>query len=54
MVPILLKNIFQVLDLVTEFLYPVLWKLCKNYRREDEGILVETFQMGAFQKVSFL
>ncbi|XXG51211.1 hypothetical protein AAC387_Pa02g5035 [Persea americana] len=50
-VPVLVKKILRVSDLATEFTISALWKLCGNYRGEDGGILVESLQVGAFQKV---
>lgn len=49
--PILVRKILRVSVLATEFAVSCLSKLCKNYRGEDGGILVEALQMGAFQKV---
>ncbi|XP_077234509.1 ARM repeat superfamily protein [Tasmannia lanceolata] len=53
-IPVLVKKIFRVSDLATEFAVSILWKLCKNYNGEDGGILVEGLQVGAFQKVLLL
>lgn len=49
--PVLVRKILRVSDLATEYAVSCLSKLCKNYRGEDGGILVEALQMGAFQKV---
>ncbi|XP_077230592.1 U-box domain-containing protein 20-like [Tasmannia lanceolata] len=52
--PVLVKKIFRVSELATEFAISILWKLCKNYKGEEGGILVEALQVGAFQKVLLL
>ncbi|XP_073007750.1 U-box domain-containing protein 21-like [Typha latifolia] len=62
MVPILVKKMFRVSDMATEFAVSALWKLCKNGEKEEleerreagEGCLVEALQVGAFQKLLLL
>lgn len=54
-VPVLVKKMFRVSDMATEFAVLALWKLCKNYKQErEEGCLVEALQVGAFQKLLLL
>ncbi|XP_058079619.1 U-box domain-containing protein 21 [Magnolia sinica] len=53
-VPILVKKIFRVSNMATEFAVSVLWKLSKNCKEEDGGILVEGLLVGAFQKILLL
>ncbi|XP_008798516.1 U-box domain-containing protein 21-like [Phoenix dactylifera] len=59
--PVLVKKMFRVSDMATEFVVSALWKLCKNYNEEEaeEGgrrgeSLVEALQVGAFQKLLLL
>ncbi|KAG9443936.1 hypothetical protein H6P81_015276 [Aristolochia fimbriata] len=52
-IPLLVKKMFRVSDLATEFVVSTLWKLGKNSRR-DGGVLIEALQAGAFQKVLLL
>ena len=58
--PVLVKKMFRVSDMATEFVVSALWKLCKNYKEEEEegerrgGCLVEALQVGAFQKLLLL
>ncbi|MQM22456.1 hypothetical protein Taro_055508 [Colocasia esculenta] len=60
--PVLVKKIFRVSEVATEFSVSTLWKLCKNYGSEGEaeaegerpGCLVEALQVGAFQKLLLL
>ncbi|XP_022775718.1 U-box domain-containing protein 21-like [Durio zibethinus] len=52
--PVLVKKILRVSNLATDFSVSILWKLCKNERREDGGVLVEALQVGAFQKLLLL
>ncbi|XWS22952.1 hypothetical protein CRYUN_Cryun29cG0079900 [Craigia yunnanensis] len=52
--PVLVKKILRVSNLATEFSVSILWKLCKNEKREDGGVLVEALQVGAFQKLLLL
>ncbi|ONK75339.1 uncharacterized protein A4U43_C03F15810 [Asparagus officinalis] len=53
-VPVLVKKMFRVSDLATEFVVSALWKLCKDIRGEERGVLAEAIQVGAFQKVLLL
>ncbi|XP_059439697.1 U-box domain-containing protein 21-like [Corylus avellana] len=53
-VPVLVKKLLRVSDLTTEFSVSILWKLCKNEKREEGGVLVEALQVGAFQKLLLL
>ena len=53
-VPVLVKKLLRVSDLATEFSVSILWKLGKNEKREDGGVLVEALQVGAFQKLLLL
>ncbi|KAJ8574236.1 hypothetical protein K7X08_026041 [Anisodus acutangulus] len=52
-VPILVKKLLRISDLATEFSVSILWKICKNEKRENNGgcVLVEALQVGAFQKL---
>ncbi|XVE74552.1 hypothetical protein DITRI_Ditri12bG0026100 [Diplodiscus trichospermus] len=52
--PVLVKKILRVSNLATEFSVSILWKLCKNEKKEDGGVLVEALQVGAFQKLLLL
>lgn len=52
--PVLVKKILRVSDLATEFSVSIVWKLCKNEKREDGGVIVEALQVGAFQKLLLL
>ncbi|XVE85581.1 hypothetical protein DITRI_Ditri17bG0101900 [Diplodiscus trichospermus] len=52
--PVLVKKILRVSNMATEFSVSILWKLCKNEKREDGGVLVEALQVGAFQKLLLL
>ncbi|CAN4113904.1 unnamed protein product [Withania somnifera] len=51
--PVLVKKLLRVSDLATEFSVSILWKICKNEKRENNGdcLLVEALQVGAFQKL---
>ncbi|KAF7831136.1 U-box domain-containing protein 21-like [Senna tora] len=49
--PLAIKKILRVSELATEFSVSILWKLCG---REDEEVLVEALQLGAFQKLLVL
>ncbi|KAF8389691.1 hypothetical protein HHK36_024210 [Tetracentron sinense] len=53
-IPVLVKKILRVSDMATEFSVSLLWKLCKNEKREEGGVLVEALQVGAFQKLLLL
>ena len=52
--PVLVKKILRVSDLATEFSVSIVWKLSKNEKREDGGVIVEALQVGAFQKLLLL
>lgn len=52
--PVIVKKILRVSDLATDFSVDVIWKLCKNEKRDDGGVLVEALQVGAFQKILLL
>lgn len=52
--PVLVKKILRVSNLVTEFSVSILWKLCKNETREEGTALVEALRVGAFQKLLLL
>ncbi|KAL5537453.1 hypothetical protein UlMin_045609 [Ulmus minor] len=52
MIPILVKKMLRVSDLGTELLISMLWKLCKKEnRKENDVVLVEALQVGAFHKL---
>ncbi|XP_008812599.1 U-box domain-containing protein 21-like [Phoenix dactylifera] len=59
-VPVLVKKMFRVSDMATEFAVSALWKLGKNYKEEggeragEEGFLVQALEVGAFQKLLLL
>lgn len=54
-VPVLIKKIFRVSNLASDFSVSLLWKLCMNEKRDDEGgVIVEALQVGAFQKLLVL
>jgi hypothetical protein len=53
-VPVSVKKLLRVSDLTTEFSVSILWKLCKNEKTEEGGVLVEALQVGAFQKLLLL
>ncbi|KAH9746024.1 ARM repeat superfamily protein [Citrus sinensis] len=52
--PIIVKKILRVSDLKAEFSVSILWKLCKNEKREEKTAFVEALQVGAFQKLLLL
>lgn len=52
--PVLVKKILRVSDLATEFSVSIVWKLSKNDKREDGGVIVEALRVGAFQKLLLL
>lgn len=57
--PVLVKKMFRVSDLATEFSVSAIRKLCNNYKKErgeraGEGFLVEALQVGVFQKLLLL
>ncbi|XP_043722067.1 U-box domain-containing protein 21-like [Telopea speciosissima] len=53
-IPVIVKKILRVSDMATEFSVSIIWKLCKNEKRDDGGVLVEALQVGAFQKLLLL
>lgn len=53
-VPVLVKKLLRVSGLATEFSVSILWKLCKNEKREEGGVIVEALAVGAFQKLLLL
>ncbi|KAM5566948.1 U-box domain-containing protein 21-like [Rosa sericea] len=54
--PVVVKKMFRVSYLATEFAVSILWKLCKKDEREDDegGLVLEVLQVGAFQKLLLL
>ncbi|XP_010502050.1 PREDICTED: U-box domain-containing protein 21-like [Camelina sativa] len=53
-VPLLVKKILRVSDLATQCSVSILWKLWKNNGQGDDRLLVEAFQVGAFEKLLVL
>ncbi|ERM93829.1 hypothetical protein AMTRI_Chr04g181670 [Amborella trichopoda] len=53
MVPLVVKKIFRVSDLVTELSVTVLWRLCKDEECKLKSVS-EALQVGAFQKLLLL
>ncbi|KAG0465691.1 hypothetical protein HPP92_019855 [Vanilla planifolia] len=59
-VPVLVKKMFRVSDLVTEMAVSAIWKLCRSDRdgggekRRGEECAVEALRVGAFQKLLML
>ncbi|CAM8878378.1 unnamed protein product [Rhodiola kirilowii] len=53
-IPVLVKKMFRVSDLATEFSVSIIWKLSKSGKENEEKILVEALQVGAFQKLLLL
>ncbi|KAJ4973188.1 hypothetical protein NE237_006362 [Protea cynaroides] len=53
-IPVIAKKILRVSDMATEFSVSIIWKLCKNEKRDDGGVLVEALQVGIFQKLLLL
>lgn len=49
--PVLVKKILRVSNLATEFSVSILWKLCKMATREDDVVVDQALQVGAFQKL---
>ncbi|KAI4299635.1 hypothetical protein L6164_033071 [Bauhinia variegata] len=49
--PVIVKKILRVSELASEFAVSLLWKLCE---KNDEGVLLEAVQVGAFQKLLVL
>ncbi|KAK3018519.1 hypothetical protein RJ639_005269 [Escallonia herrerae] len=52
--PVLVKKILRVSDLATELSVSIIWKLSKNEKRDEGGVLAEAVQVGAFQKLLLL
>ena len=55
--PLLVKKMLRISEMATEFAVCTLWKLFKNAKRDrddDESVLVEALQAGAFQKLLVL
>ncbi|KAB1211345.1 U-box domain-containing protein 20 [Morella rubra] len=52
--PLLVKRILRISALATEFAVCILWKLCKNDKRDEGGVIVEALQAGVFQKLLVL
>ncbi|OAY60553.1 U-box domain-containing protein 21 [Manihot esculenta] len=54
-VPVLFQKILAS-ELASKFSVSILWKLCKNEKREEEGVVAEALQLkvGAFQKLLIL
>ncbi|KAL0005789.1 hypothetical protein SO802_013350 [Lithocarpus litseifolius] len=55
--PLLVKKMLRISEMATEFAVCTLWKLCKNAKRDeddDDSVLVEALQAGAFQKLLVL
>ncbi|MCD9561322.1 hypothetical protein HAX54_020379 [Datura stramonium] len=57
-VPVLVKKLLKVSDLVTEFSVSILWMIFKNEKRGNNNgdcvLVVEALQVGAFQKLLLL
>ncbi|WOK94283.1 U-box domain-containing protein 21-like [Canna indica] len=59
-VPVLVKKMFRVSEMATEFAVSALWKLCKNEKKEGGGrgrrgeCSREAYQVGGFQKLLLL
>uniref|UniRef100_A0A7N0VCB6 U-box domain-containing protein n=1 Tax=Kalanchoe fedtschenkoi TaxID=63787 RepID=A0A7N0VCB6_KALFE len=54
-IPVLVKRMFRVSDLATEFSVSIIWMLSKNnVKKNEEKVLVEALQVGAFQKLLLL
>ncbi|PQQ15444.1 U-box domain-containing protein 21-like [Prunus yedoensis var. nudiflora] len=50
-IPVLVKKIFRVSEMATEYSISAIWKLCKCASRQEERVLVEALQVGTFQKL---
>ncbi|XP_050378596.1 U-box domain-containing protein 21-like [Argentina anserina] len=50
-IPVLVKKILRVSEIATECSISAVWKLCKNATRQEERVLVDVLQVGAFQKL---
>ncbi|RWW36911.1 hypothetical protein BHE74_00058036 [Ensete ventricosum] len=58
-VPVLVKKMFRVSDMATEFVVSALWKLCKDHKGgggggERERCLLDAIQVGTFHKLLLL
>ncbi|KAK8923604.1 U-box domain-containing protein 21 [Platanthera zijinensis] len=54
-IPVLVKKMFRVSDVATEFAVSAIWKMCKKQRNGDaEKCLAEAAAAGAFQKLLLL
>ena len=60
-IPLLVKKILRISDIANDILVSILWKLCKNAKKnslssteDKESVLVEALQVGAFQKLLLL
>ncbi|CAI9785532.1 unnamed protein product [Fraxinus pennsylvanica] len=52
--PVLVKKLLRVSDLSTEFSLSIMWKLGKNEKREERGVVFEAVELGAIQKLLLL
>jgi hypothetical protein len=52
--PLLVKKMLNISGLATEFAVCILWKLCRNDRENEGGVLVDALQAHAFQKLLVL
>jgi len=52
--PLLVKKMLKISPLATEFAVSILWKLCRNDKKNEGGVLVDAIQAGAFQKLLVL
>ncbi|KAK7290200.1 hypothetical protein RIF29_04446 [Crotalaria pallida] len=50
-IPLLVKKLLRVSALGTDYSVSTIWKLCKFEERDEEKVLVEALQVGAFQKL---
>ncbi|CAL0331133.1 unnamed protein product [Lupinus luteus] len=50
-IPLLIKKLFRVSALGTDYSVSSIWKLCKFEERDEGKVLVEALQVGAFQKL---
>lgn len=53
-IPVLVKKILRVSELVTEYSVSIIWMLGKSGRKYEEKVLIEALQVGAFQKLLLL
>ena len=49
--PLLVKKLLRVSALATDYSLSAIWKLCRFGERDQETVLVEALQVGAFQKL---